>query len=125
MQIGNKTIGASVVLGSLGAAATQGSNVALTWPVAIGPDTMRVLAPILGLIVPVLLTQFAPALLPVWEWVKKLLPVPSELAEYRQIAEAKAINPECPVWHQQLKAAMQRAFDRNHSPPPPEVPDAK
>lgn len=129
MQINGKTLTISAAAAGAALAATQNAQIALTAPIAIPANVMAWLLPVIAAVVPMLLQQFAPQLLPFWEWLKKLLPMPAELSEYKQIIDAKAINPTCPRWHQQVQDALVDAFNRRHPTPvpaasAPEVTDA-
>lgn len=114
---------ASAVGTAAAIAVTQQANVALTGPIAVSPEMMRVILPLVAAVVPFLLQQFAPQLLPLWEWVKKLLPVPAEVAEYRSIVAAKSVNPTCPAWNKQIQEALVAAVNKYH-PAPPAIADS-
>lgn len=126
MQINGKTLTISAAAAGAALAATQNAQIALTAPIAIPANVMAWLLPVIAAVVPMLLQQFAPSLLPFWEWVKKLLPLPAELAEYKAIIDAKSVAPDCPEFHKSLSDALLAAFNRHHPlSVPPEVTDAK
>lgn len=117
MQVSNKALAASTIGAGLAVAATQQADISLTAPIAVSADLMRVMLPAIMAIVPLLLTQFAPGLLPLWEWVKKLLPLPAELAEYQKALDIKAADPSCPMLHRKARSMIERAFESRHPEP--------
>lgn len=124
MQISNKALAASTIGAGLAVAATQQADISLTAPIAVSADLMRVLLPAIMAIVPLLLTQFAPSLLPLWEWVKKLLPLPAELAEYQKALDVKAADPSCPLLHRKARRMIETAFEKRHPEPVQVAPGA-
>lgn len=133
MQISNKIVAASIVGAGLAVTATQNSDIRLTAPVPISADLMRIVLPILAAVIPILIQNLAPTLLPFWEWLKGWLPLPGELAEYQRIVAAKALKPDCPIWHRHIREAVDAVFDKYHpapvsspplAPPVTEVTDA-
>jgi hypothetical protein len=133
MQISNKIVAASIVGAGLAVTATQNADIRLTAPVPISADLMRIVLPILAAVIPILIQNLAPTLLPFWQWLKGWLPLPAELAEYQRIVAAKTLKPDCPIWHRHIREAFAAVFDKYHpapntSPPPaaatPEVTNA-
>lgn len=134
MQISNKALAASTIGAGLAVAATQQADISLTAPIAVSADLMRILMPAVFAIVPIVLSQFAPGLLPLWEWVKKLFPLPAELAEYQKAIEVKEADPSCPLLHEKAQKMIERTFAKYHADSlkpgavaraPEGVPDAK
>lgn len=119
MQVSGKALATSVTLAGIAVAATQNTDIRLDGPVTVSADLMRVLLPVVMAVVPVLLTSFAPQLLPLWEWVKKFFPMPAELAEYQKALDIKAADPSCPLLHRKAKAMIEATFDRLHPDPKP------
>jgi hypothetical protein len=133
MQISNKIVAASIVGAGLAVTATQNADIRLTTPVPISAELMRVVLPVLAAVIPILIQNLAPTLLPFWEWLKARLPLPAELAEYQRIVAAKALKPDCPIWHRHIREAVDAVFDKYHpapvlsptpTPPASEVTDA-
>lgn len=132
MQISNKVFAASMIGAGAAVAVTQNAAISVTAPVAIPASVMQWVLPIVMALVPILLQNFAPGLLPFWEWLKGKLPLPAELAEYQKAANIKSADPACPLLHRKAKAMIDATFERYHPAPakigfempPAEVPHA-
>lgn len=112
---------ASAIGAGLAVAATQNAAISVTGPIAIPASVMTWLLPVVMALVPILLTNFAPGLLPFWEWIKTKLPLPAELAEYQKAVGLKAADPSCPILHRKAKQIVEATFERYH--PAPSMPE--
>ena len=134
MQVSGKALTASAVGAGLAVAATQASQIALTAPIAISADWMKLILPAVMAIAPFLISRFAPGLMPLWEWFKTL-PMATEAGAYAKAAKVTAADPDCPVVRGKARQRLLEAFSQFHPGPtvtteskivlPPGVNDAK
>lgn len=123
MEVSKRTLAVSAGMAAAGVAVTQQAAIGVTWPVVIGPELMKAILPIVLAVVPVLLQQFAPGLLPIWERLKSLFLPNAEAADYAALSRVAAIKPDCPVWQGHCRELSSQVYEKHH-PTPATVPSA-